>query len=122
MGVRALRAMTGRGALLYVGEWRGAVGVLSSLAPSTADHGMVGGPQLQAEVERHWRLAESVALPRWPGVGSPQAGHRLYVFTRRQPPPEPAEEDADAAAPAAPPPRRSSRPSASSTRAGATTC
>jgi hypothetical protein len=76
MALRALRAHRGD-TLLYVGEWRGASGLLASLSWRTAC-GHTAGSSFQAEVEAQWLLVEQVALPRWPGFTD-----CLYVFRRR---------------------------------------
>ena len=71
-------AAYGGSVLMYVGEWRGAVGTISKLSDRTADCGQTGGARFQAMVEAEWDLEESIAVPRWPGFAD-----RLYIFTRR---------------------------------------
>lgn len=78
MALRALQALRGDGSLLYVGEWHGITGVISSLAQSTAQSGQTAGHNFQTEVERDWDLVDSVALPRWPGMAD-----RLFILRRR---------------------------------------
>ena len=78
MALEALRAYRGD-VLLYVGEWRGAVGAISRLSWRTAVAGQTAGPRFQQEVERDWVLAEPpLPLPRWPGFAD-----CLRVFRRR---------------------------------------
>ena len=76
MALAALRAYTGD-VLLYVGEWRGASGVVSELSWRTAA-GQAAGRRFQSEVESGWELAELLPLPRWPGFAD-----CLRVFRRR---------------------------------------
>lgn len=78
MALEALRAYRGD-VLLYVGEWRGAVGAISRLSWRTAVTGQTAGPRFQQEVERDWELAEPpLQLPRWPGFAD-----GLRVFRRK---------------------------------------
>lgn len=80
MAVDALRLLSGPGALLYVGEWRGATGLVSQLSDRTVGAGMMSGPRFQAFVQREWECVETVQVLRWPGMAD-----RLYVFRRREP-------------------------------------
>ena len=63
--------------LFVVGEWRGHVGLLSSLSWRTAC-GQTAGAQFQDAVEGGWDLAETILLPRWPGFADV-----LRIFRRR---------------------------------------
>ena len=78
MAMDALRGYIGD-TLLYVGEWRERTGLLAALSPLTAETGHTAGCEFQRVVDREWRLVESVALPRWPGLAD-----RLYIFKRRE--------------------------------------
>jgi hypothetical protein len=80
MAVTALRMHTGPGALFYIGEWRGATGLLSQLCDRTKGAGMIGGPRFQAEVEREHEWVETIPVPQWPGMAD-----CFYVFRRREP-------------------------------------
>ena len=61
-----------------MGEWRGATGLIASLAQSTEQTGQTAGRSFQAEAERCWVVVETVALPRWPGMAD-----CLYILRRR---------------------------------------
>lgn len=61
-----------------MGEWRGATGLIASLAQSTEQTGQTAGRSFQAEAERCWVVVETVALPRWPGMAD-----CLYILCRR---------------------------------------
>lgn len=61
-----------------MGEWRGATGLIASLAQSTEQTGQTAGRSFQAEAERCWVVVETVALARWPGMAD-----CLYILRRR---------------------------------------
>ena len=59
MALDALRAFPGN-TLLYVGEWRGSVGVVAQLSWRTASCGHTAGARFQAHVEARFDLVERV--------------------------------------------------------------
>ena len=76
--VRNLRSGGADNTLLYVGEWSGAAGCVSALSERTAACGHMAGAQFQKYVDRHYKLVQTVPVPRWPGFAD-----ALYVFRPR---------------------------------------
>lgn len=77
MAADALYAFEGS-TVVYVGEWCGRSGIVSSLSSRTTC-GQTAGATFQDAIDEGWSLIDRVQLPRWPGFAD-----ALHVFTRRE--------------------------------------